>query len=173
MLEKATGFYTGSVYGDKHLSRSGFLGEPTKYSKRWTFIVKNHMLLMNALGAYDSAIFLVRNPYKAHVAEYNRMKTYDQLGHAKTSDFFSQDFQNIVMGKWKIKSWVKLIRYVVKSKKKFHLVIYEELVQDPINEIRKVIKFLEKNNGFKQYNLEERLLCLSENIEGTHKRTKN
>ena len=71
-----------------------------------------------------------------------------------------------------MKSWVELIQYVVESQKNLHLVVYEELVQDPIYEMRKIMKFLEEKNQFKQPNLEERLLCLSENIQGNYKRTK-
>ena len=76
------------------------------------------------------------------------------------------------MGRGRIKSWVELIQYVVKSQKNFLLVVYEDLVQEPIREMRKIMKFLEEKNGFKHHNLEERLLCLSENIQGTHKRSK-
>ena len=48
------------------------------------------MVLKDTMSGYDSAILLVRNPYKAHVAEYNRIKTSDQIGHAKTDDFFTE-----------------------------------------------------------------------------------
>ena len=70
------------------------------------------------------------------------------------------------------KSWLQLIQYVVQSKKPFHLVVYENLLINPIKELRKVMKFLDGVNGFKQENLEDRLLCLSENLQGTHKRKK-
>ena len=52
----------------------------------------------------------------------------------------------------------------------FHLLVYEDLVKDPIKEIRAVMKFLEKNNGFKQNDLERRLLCLNQNLRGNQKR---
>ena len=70
------------------------------------------------------------------------------------------------------RSWLELIQYVMQSKKPFHLVIYENLLKDPIKELKKIMKFLKEINGFRQENLEERLICLSENLKGTHKRKK-
>ena len=66
--------------------------------------------------------------------------------------------------------WDTLFTYVAQAKKPFFILIYENLVRDPIKEIRLVMKFLEKNNGFKQTNLEQRLLCLAENLHGKYKR---
>ena len=68
------------------------------------------------------------------------------------------------------KHWVNIIRHVVESRKPFHLLIFEDLVKDPIKEIKKVLHFLEKNSGFRAERQEERLLCLHENLEGTAKR---
>ena len=59
---------------------------------------------------------------------------------------------------------------MIESKKPFHVLIFEDLVKDPIKEIKKVLRFLEETNGFKAEKLEERLLCLSENLQGTEKR---
>ena len=59
---------------------------------------------------------------------------------------------------------------VLKSDLPHHVFFYENLIQDPILETRKIIKFFEVNNGFQQPALEERLLCLEENLQGTQKR---
>ena len=53
------------------------------------------------------------------------------------------------------------------------LVLYEDVKQNPIKEIRKVMKFIEKmSDGYKPDDLEERLLCLSENLRGGFKRNR-
>jgi len=52
------------------------------------------------------------------------------------------------------------------------LLLYEDLLKNPVEELRKIVKFLEKENGFKANDLEERLICLSENIQGSQKRKK-
>jgi len=68
--------------------------------------------------------------------------------------------------------WEVLAENVVMGKSSYCLVFYEDLLKEPINELRKVMKFLEKS-GFIQNNLEERLICLSENLQGNNKRKKN
>jgi len=70
------------------------------------------------------------------------------------------------------KEWLNIFRYVVESKKPYHLLIFEDLVKDPVKEIKKVLQFLEEASGLKVENQDERLLCLSENLQGTDKRTK-
>ena len=54
----------------------------------------------------------------------------------------------------------------------YYILIYENLMRDPVNEMRKVINFLQSKIGFELDNLEERLLCLSENMQGNNKRKK-
>ena len=63
-----------------------------------------------------------------------------------------------------------LFYYVIDSKKPFHIVKYEDLLEEPINEIRKVMEFLQTTNNFQQNDLELRLLCLSQNLQGSNKR---
>ena len=55
------------------------------------------MVLKSNMDVYDSAILLVRNPYKAHIAEYNRKKTSDKLGYANADDFFSKGNANLAL----------------------------------------------------------------------------
>ena len=75
----------------------GFLGDLNRFRNGWTLIIKNHMVLKSNMDVYDSAILLVRNPYKAHIAEYNRKKTSDKLGYAKVDDFFSKGNANLAL----------------------------------------------------------------------------
>ena len=51
-----------------------------------------------------------------------------------------------------------------------HLLVHENLLKDPIKEIRAVMKFPQKENGFKQNDMERRLLCLNQNLQGSQKR---
>jgi len=68
--------------------------------------------------------------------------------------------------------WQILIENVVKCENPSYFLLYENLLRDPINEMRNVMKFIERKHGFKQDNLEERLICLSENLQGSNKRKK-
>jgi len=60
----------------------------------------------------------------------------------------------------------------MESGKPVHLVQFEDLAKNPIDELQKIVKFLEKANEFKENYFEQRLICLSENIQGSHKRKK-
>ena len=74
LIEELTGYYTGSYYGTNStknsLYLSGLLGgaEPPLNGK--TIIVKNHGL--NLEDKLQGAILIIRNPYDALKAEWNR-----------------------------------------------------------------------------------------------------
>lgn len=67
-------------------------------------------------------------------------------------------------------SWIQLFSWLIDSKKPFYLLKYEDLLQHPVDEIRKVMEFLKAKSGFEPANLEQRLLCMSENLQGMYKR---
>merc|ERR1711935_236777 len=76
LLEDASGFYTGSVYTDKSLGRSGFIGEYEDKRAKNTIAVKCHGF--NGLvskGEAQGVILLIRNPYDAILAEWNRRRS--------------------------------------------------------------------------------------------------
>ena len=67
-------------------------------------------------------------------------------------------------------NWNNLVKDLFNQEIPVHILVFENLVKDPIKEMRAVMKFLEKETGFKQNNLERRLLCLNQNLEGSQKR---
>ena len=83
LLQKVTGLCTGSIYCDKSLRAEGFCGEGIRTSV--SIVVKTHDTVIQWAGVkystlinrpvYDAAIFVVRDPYKAAVAEWNREKS--------------------------------------------------------------------------------------------------
>ena len=83
-----------------------------------------------------------------------------------TFKYFAEFLNFVMESRWKFK-----LQGIVNSKMPFHLLVYENLRLDPIGETRKIMKFLEINNGFRHPNLEQRLLCLAENLEGQNKRS--
>ena len=60
-----------------------------KVFARRTLVVKDHMF-QNNMKIYNSAILLIRNPYKAHIAEFNRQKSSNKTGYATDADFLSE-----------------------------------------------------------------------------------
>lgn len=82
LLETATGMCTGAVYCDISLRVTGFTGEFVRSGS--TLVVKTHenvpiwvgsrfpRYLSENHGRYGSAIFIIRNPFRALIAEWNR-----------------------------------------------------------------------------------------------------
>lgn len=84
LLETATGLCTGAVYCDISLRARGFIGEYVRSGR--VLVVKTHAVspkwvrgsrqslgdLGEYVGIFGSAILLVRNPFDALVAEWNR-----------------------------------------------------------------------------------------------------
>ena len=86
LLEKATGICTGFLYCDFAMRREGFIGESVKSGS--VLVVKTHTISPKWYGSrqphmndpyYGSAIYILRNPYKSMIAEWNRRVTYDIL----------------------------------------------------------------------------------------------
>ena len=88
LLEKATGICTGFLYCDYAMRREGFIGENIKSGS--VLVVKTHTITPKWYGIkqpynnmadpyYGSAIYILRNPYKSMIAEWNRKVTYDIL----------------------------------------------------------------------------------------------
>ncbi|XP_055708811.1 WSCD family member AAEL009094-like [Phlebotomus papatasi] len=70
LLQQATGILTGSVYLDYDLISSSFPGEGINNSS--VLVVKTHEWDPNEWINFRKAILLVREPYKAILAEFNR-----------------------------------------------------------------------------------------------------
>ena len=79
LLEKATGICTGSIYCDRTLREGGFCGEGLRGTN--LIAVKTHDSSLAWRGGgraeptrpvFDKAIFLIRNPFRANIAEWNR-----------------------------------------------------------------------------------------------------
>ena len=91
LLEKATGICTGSIYCDHPLRNGGMIGEYVKSGS--VLVVKTHTSdyqwkdvepeQRNKDDAfYGSAILLIRNPFNAFIAEWNRVNALSSyLGH--------------------------------------------------------------------------------------------
>lgn len=92
LLERATGVCTGSVFCDKTLRAGGMCGEGLRGSSvlgskthdtrlQWTGVHYKEGVWSEKRPFYDAAIVLVRNPYKAIIAEWNRQKAYRFSSH--------------------------------------------------------------------------------------------
>ena len=82
LLEKATGICTGFSFCDYEARARGFVGEGVNSGQ--VLVVKTHLAPTQWIGhekklkwegIYGSAVFLIRNPAKSLIAEWNRRVT--------------------------------------------------------------------------------------------------
>nr|XP_039269003.1 WSC domain-containing protein 1-like isoform X2 [Styela clava] len=86
LLEMATGIYTGSVYDEAELFSYGFYGEILEMTSNDILGVKDHVIHKRNKKMYNKQILIIRNPYDAFMAEFNR-KASGHVGHRNSSDF--------------------------------------------------------------------------------------
>ena len=79
----------GSGVSMMPFSRAGFKGEKDHWRSRRTICVKTHESGRREIEMFDSAILLIRNPYRSLVAEFNR-KCAGHLGYAADRNWKSK-----------------------------------------------------------------------------------
>lgn len=157
LTECATGFFTGSVYNSQKLYKLGYLGEYAKPSAGTTLLIKEHVFNKTFDAAQYPAILLIRNPKSAieSFASYRAGKGNLAYKGSKSDfrrldNFFEKD----------IAFWERVATIALNGSQSLHVVVYENLKADPINEIRKIMKFLIIPED------PERLACLAKYTEG-------
>lgn len=161
LIEHATGFYTGSYYFDGTLYNKGFKGEKDHWRSRRTICVKTHESGRREIEMFDSAILLIRNPYRSLVAEFNR-KCAGHLGYAPDRNWKSKEWPDFVnsYASW----WSSHVLDWLKYGKRLLVVHYEELRHSLVPTLREMVAFLNVSVS------EERLLCVENNKEGSFRR---
>ncbi|XP_026899803.1 WSC domain-containing protein 2 isoform X2 [Acinonyx jubatus] len=162
LIELATGFYTGSYYFDGSLYNKGFKGERDHWRSGRTICIKTHESGQKEIEAFDAAILLIRNPYKALMAEFNR-KYGGHIGFAAHAH-------------WKGKEWPEFVRNYapwwathtldwLKFGKKVLVVHFEDLKRDLFVQLGRMVSLL----GVAVR--EDRLLCVESQKDGNFKRS--
>ena len=94
LLEMATGICTGFIFCDTVMRAHGYIGETVKSGK--VLVVKTHSAVPKWRGgsnrnanpadaSYSSAVFILRNPVKSAIAEWNRRSAQEILGKHNTA----------------------------------------------------------------------------------------
>uniref|UniRef100_A0A8D2LS60 WSC domain containing 1 n=1 Tax=Varanus komodoensis TaxID=61221 RepID=A0A8D2LS60_VARKO len=162
LIEHATGFYTGSYYFDGTLYNKGFKGEKDHWRSRRTICVKTHESGKKEIELFDSAILLIRNPYKSLVAEFNR-KCGGHLGYASDRNWKSKEWPDFVnsYASW----WASHVLDWLKYGKHLLVVHYEDLKQTLFPKLKEIVTFLNITVP------EDRLICVENNRDGNFKRS--
>lgn len=179
LIESATGIFTGSKYNERKIyEENGFIGELEPIDAGTTIAAKNHgKSLLEESGA---VILVMRNPYDAFKAEFNRKQTprtksaRSHVGHADPAAFNSTewiDSINHVAGRWR-NFYVGYAETTAKLNIPIHLIYYENLKDNTIGEVKDLLQFYEDSIGFIPDHKDERIACLEQTAMETFKRKK-
>ncbi|XP_067395463.1 sialate:O-sulfotransferase 2 [Emydura macquarii macquarii] len=162
LIELATGFYTGSYYFDGSLYNKGFKGERDHWQSGRTICIKTHESGQKEIEAFDSAILLVRNPYKALMAEFNR-KYGGHIGFASHAHWKGKEWPEFVKNyaPW----WATHTLDWLKYGKNVLVVHFEDLKRDLFVQLKRMVSLL----GTVVF--EDRLLCVEGQKDGNFKRS--
>ena len=168
ILERMTQVCTGAIYCDVSLRSHGFTGEYVRGGS--VLVVKTHEnspIWMDTRsapkkhsywGRFGSAVFILRNPFNALVAEWNRKvannfttRTTNLKSHTEAAgkEWFGS---NKLWGEFVLRQarrWkTMLINWVINSKQHPVLVVkYESLQNDSVKESKRILDFLGLSYG--------------------------
>lgn len=156
LAECATGFFTGSVYSDSKLFKLGYLGENEKAVKGTTLLIKEHIFKQFDAEIHP-AVLLIRNPMSAieSFVSFKQGKGNHTYGGSEL-DFAHLD----KVFETRVAHWERVATLALNSSQDLLVVVYEKLKAEPINEIRKIMKFLIIPED------PERMACLAKYSEG-------
>ncbi|XP_078083373.1 sialate:O-sulfotransferase 2 [Mustelus asterias] len=162
LLELTTGYYTGSYYFDGSLYNKGFKGERDHWKSGRSICIKTHESGKKEIELFDAAILLIRNPYKALMAEFNR-KYGGHIGFASETHWRGKEWPEFVKNyaPW----WVSHTLDWLKYGRKVLVVHYEDLKRDLFNQLKKMVSVLGLNVS------DDRLLCVESQKDGNFKRS--
>ncbi|KAK3085150.1 hypothetical protein FSP39_025116 [Pinctada imbricata] len=158
IVQQATGILTGSVYNDKSLLQNGFPGEGI--SNGSVILIKTHKWGEMERSRYRRAVLILRNPYDALLAEFNR-RHGGHMGYASEMHFRSEWSKYVTIMS---DEWVKMNYDWLQFSSSLHVTHYENFRKNPKAEIKSLLKFLNVTIPFKD------MLCVMKNVNGYHKR---
>ncbi|XP_070689847.1 sialate:O-sulfotransferase 2 [Pempheris klunzingeri] len=162
LIELTTGFYTGSYYFDGSLYNKGFKGERDHWRSGRTICIKTHESGKKEIESFDSSILMIRNPYKALMAEFNR-KYGGHIGFASQAHWKGKEWPEFVRNyaPWWASHTLDWLNYG----KTVQVVHFENLKRDLFSQLKGMVEFL----GLKVS--EDRLLCVEGQKDGNFKRS--
>lgn len=182
LIESATGIYTGSKYNERRIyEESGFLGELEDFQNGKTIAIKNHGL--DYVEKAAAVLLIMRNPYDAFKAEFNRKQTdrnpdgngRSHIGHADPKAFNTtiwDDTVKHVSNRWK-KIYVGYVKKCSTLKIPLHVIYYENLKSNTIKEVTDMLNFYKESINFVPDNMDDRIDCLTQASMDTFKRKKS
>ncbi|CAH1797678.1 unnamed protein product [Owenia fusiformis] len=162
LIQQATGLYSGSMYRDQKMDPLIFPNDPRNNS---VIVTKRHNKWSESSPKIVKAILLVRNPFDAILAEFNREVTKDKTMTASKDHFQTKEWTKIV--EYSGSKWLyNVMVWLVYPFGPVHVVRYEDLKSNLKDEMRKICIFLGHPAS------EETLDCVVRNSEGAYRRNR-
>lgn len=146
LLESITGVYTGSLYEDKMAHFPGSKHCPTKVG---VTVLKTHMSSNQVVrpgcpnAVFSRSIFILRNPYDAIIADFNRING-GKVGIADRNSFNGSRWANFV--KNHSYGWREMTLYWMSTyNRPVYVLVYEDLKASTMLEMYKIMEFLNLN----------------------------
>lgn len=182
LIESATGIYTGSKYREKQIyEENGFLGELEPIDAGTTIASKNHGF--EFMERAKGVILVMRNPFDAFKAEFNRKQTEknvngikgrSHVGHADPKAFNSTVWFDTI--KQVTIRWTNFYKGYVQTTSKLgiplHVMYYEDLKANTLAQVEAILNFYENVTGFVPSDKDIRLKCIQQSALDTFKRPK-
>ncbi|XP_076369242.1 WSCD family member CG9164-like [Tachypleus tridentatus] len=162
LVQQATGYLTGSIYKDFSLMKNGFPAESINNGS--VIFVKTHEWGAPVRQQYQKAVLVVRDPYDALLAEFNR-RAGGHLGHA-SRDRFTKDKVWRKFVEISIRNWMHTIVDWLKFQGPIQVLHYEDMVNRLPEELIRLTKFLNVTVT------RQTLSCTLRNRDGIFKRRK-
>ncbi|XP_047469297.1 WSCD family member GA21586-like isoform X2 [Penaeus chinensis] len=167
LVEAATGVFTTSVYHDKLLVRLGFQGEREGVDAGTTLLQKTHDTRWIS-NTSQPVILLIRDPQRAITSFWSWMQlSGDPDGYKASISAVRYKTPGFHLFVWaKTLEWSRMIVKAAEKYENLTTLYYEDLLKDPLKELRRILHFLRVKPD------EERLACLARHLEGPFKGTK-
>eukprot|EP00095_Tigriopus_kingsejongensis_P002571 snap_masked-scaffold274_size229011-processed-gene-1.4 protein:Tk02571 transcript:snap_masked-scaffold274_size229011-processed-gene-1.4-mRNA-1 annotation:"GI15414" len=166
LIQQTSGILTGSVYKDYALLKNGFPAENIVNGS--VAVVKTHEFGEKNMQAFDKALLLVRDPFSALQAEFNR-RSGGHVGHASKEKYRRNNGKywrtfvanNGIQWERMIEAWVKGFKVEDRL-----VVFYDDLTNRTEHELRRILEFLDDPISDTVMN------CAMSKREGIYKRSK-
>ena len=191
LIEKSTGYLTGSVYNDASLA-ADLKGELIDPKLNQTITVKNHNPFHKILNDDDHSddpslkitgcIFVVRNLVDSILADFTRKSNHNgHVGNLKYTS--SEDLLDPNNEEWhnhvnyltnRFSSMFRIVQE--KCKRNAFIIKFEDLIESEeklLKVVEKTVDFIKANNNYeatKSINFSERVSCLLKDLDGNQKR---
>lgn len=156
LLHMATGIWTGNAKSSSKLKQAGWLAEDLECNAGVTIAVKTHRWHTMKKCAYSKVIMVVRNPFYAFIAEFNR-EVASKTAEVEASAYKHDEWNEFVA--LMTREYLAFFTdWLHEFKGPFTAICFEELVEDPKQGVSDMLEFMR----FPPYRVD----CIFANLEG-------